>query len=342
VIQNPFIIRCNAQLIAPHLFNQGEHVAKIYLSSTFTDLKACRIAVYHVLRQMKHDVIAMEDYVATDKRPLEKCLADVASSDLYIGIFAWRYGYIPPEMNPEHKSITELEYRQAKQKGKSCLLFLLDNGAPWPPTEMDAITGEGKRGEFISTLRDKLAQEKLVSFIKTPEELASSVSTSVNNWEKTHPTLTPSNLSSIPDLIPSERVQREERLKALIIDHSGFIQERLESFVGREQELAAIRQHITTLLPTGGYLTITGQAGQGKSSMIARLVQDSQPDEVAHHFIPFNPGPNHQVSLLRDLMAQLILKYDLSDYYVASESRPALRDFFPRCLKRSQLEIDKR
>ncbi len=40
-------------------------------------------------------MIAMEDYVATDQRPTEKCLADVAASDLYIGIFAWRYGYIP-------------------------------------------------------------------------------------------------------------------------------------------------------------------------------------------------------------------------------------------------------
>ena len=108
-------------------------MATIYLSSTYTDLKACREAVYHALRQMRHDVIAMEDYVATDERPIEKCLADVAASDLYIGIFAWRYGYIPSEMNPEHKSITELEYRKAIQTGKTCLLFLLDKDAPWPP-----------------------------------------------------------------------------------------------------------------------------------------------------------------------------------------------------------------
>jgi hypothetical protein len=60
----------------------------------------------------------------------------------------------------------------------------------------------------------------------------------------------------------SEQAQREVRLKALIIDHRGFIQSRLESFVGREQELAIIRKDISTLLPTGGYLTITGQAGQ--------------------------------------------------------------------------------
>jgi hypothetical protein len=256
---------------------------------------------------MRHDVIAMEDYVATDQRPTEKCLADVAASDLYIGIFAWRYGYIPPEKNPDHKSITELEYRQAKQTGKSCLLFLLDKEAPWPSTAMDAITDDVKGGDYIKALRDELTREK-----------------TVNNWEKSRIRLDTSNAPPALDKGQSERAQREERLKALIIDHRGFIQSRLESFVGREQELATLRQCINTLLSTGGYLTITGQAGQGKSCIIARLVQEYHPDKVAHHFIPFNPGPDYQVSLLRDLMARLILKHDLSDYYVASESRPAL------------------
>ena len=88
-------------------------MTKIYLSSTYGDLKAYREGVYHTLRQMGYDAIAMEDYVATDKRPLEKCLQDVAACDLYVGLFAWRYGYVPSEGNPEHKSITELEYRKA-------------------------------------------------------------------------------------------------------------------------------------------------------------------------------------------------------------------------------------
>jgi hypothetical protein len=68
----------------------------------------------------------------------------------------------------------------------------------------------------------------------------------------------------------------------------------------------------------------------GKSSIIAKLVEAYGEDQVAYHFIPFNPGPDHQVSLLRNLMARLILKYDLTELYVASESRPALRDYLQR------------
>src|SRR6185312_12791539 len=125
-------------------------MVKIYLSSTYSDLRTYREAVYHTLRQMRHDVIAMEDYVATDQRPVDKCLADVAASDLYVGLFAWRYGYIPYEENPEQKSVTELEYRKAFAEGKTRLIFILDKDAAWPPVEMDALKNEGNRGECIN------------------------------------------------------------------------------------------------------------------------------------------------------------------------------------------------
>jgi Caspase domain len=130
----------------------------------------------------------------------------------------------------------------------------------------------------------------------------------------------------------TQKTERKQMLYAMCIDHSGFLQDRLSSFVGRTQELIELRLIIRTLFPTGGYLTITGQAGQGKSSINAKLVEIFDPAKTPHHFIPFNPGPDYQVTILRDLMAQLILKYDLSDLYVASESRAALRDFFPKVL----------
>ena len=108
------------------------------------------------------------------------------------------------------------------------------------------------------------------------------------------------------------------------------MRDRLASFVGRERELGEVRHSIAAKLRTGGYVTITRQAGQGKSSIIAKLIEQYGSENVAFHFIPFRPGPDHQVSILRNLMARLILKYDLSDLYVASESRAALRDYFPK------------
>src|ERR1019366_9404963 len=99
---------------------------RIYLSSTYADLKDHRAAAYHALRQLGHDVKAMEDYVAADERPVQQCLRDVADCDLYVGILAWRYGYVPVDDNPDHKSITELEYDKAGQCHRPRLLFVLD------------------------------------------------------------------------------------------------------------------------------------------------------------------------------------------------------------------------
>jgi hypothetical protein len=132
-----------------------ENVSSIYISSTYSDLQESREAVYRVLRKMGHDAIAMEDYVATDQRPLDKCLADVARCDIYIGIFAWRYGYIPPN---QEQSITELEFREAVRREKHCLLFQLHEDAPWPRSRIDRDTSR------IETLRAELSRDYMMTF----------------------------------------------------------------------------------------------------------------------------------------------------------------------------------
>jgi hypothetical protein len=147
-------------------------MARIYLSSTFRDLAAHRDAAYKTLRRMRHEVIAMEDYVARDDRPAERCVADVLSSDLYVGLFAWRYGHVPQQGNPDRRSVTEMEYRAAAAKRIPCLVFLLDEVAAWPPSLLDSHTGEGEAGARIHALRKELAGDKMVGSFTSPENLA--------------------------------------------------------------------------------------------------------------------------------------------------------------------------
>ncbi len=87
----------------------------IYLSSSYEDLKDYRRVVFEALRRSGYNVIAMEEYVARDDRPVYACLQDVDHADIYVGLFAFRYGYIPPAAhgNPNGLSITELEFRRA-------------------------------------------------------------------------------------------------------------------------------------------------------------------------------------------------------------------------------------
>src|SRR4051812_9855301 len=104
-------------------------MARVYISSKFNDLQTHREQVRLALRRLGHEDVAMEYYGATEERPLDRCLADVASCDVYLGIFAMRYGFIP---DGQTASITELEYRQAEASKKACLIFMLSEEAYWP------------------------------------------------------------------------------------------------------------------------------------------------------------------------------------------------------------------
>ena len=78
---------------------------KVYLSSTFRDLRDHRAAVDRTLRRMGHDVIGMEQYAAEGSRPIERCKRDVETADCYVLMLGWRYGYVPVEDNPDRLSI---------------------------------------------------------------------------------------------------------------------------------------------------------------------------------------------------------------------------------------------
>ena len=149
-------------------------MAKIYISSTYTDLKKERKAAAQAIQRLEHQAIAMEYYVASDPPPVDKCLADVKRCDAYIGIFAWRYGSIPHGYD---KSITHLEFEAAKQAGIPCLIFLLNDDALWPPKYM----ANGEERQKILQLRDELKQDHVVSFFKNADQLSGLVSPSVIN-----------------------------------------------------------------------------------------------------------------------------------------------------------------
>jgi HEAT repeat protein len=111
---------------------------------------------------------------------LEKCLADVARCDVYIGLFAWRYGFVPPGYT---QSITELEYREAARLGKPCLIFLLAEDAAWRRTLIDG----GEAGERIEALRAELAAAHICSFFTGPDDLATLVTAALAYYRNGNP-----------------------------------------------------------------------------------------------------------------------------------------------------------
>jgi uncharacterized protein DUF4062/iSTAND domain-containing protein len=102
---------------------------RVYISSTYQDLKEPRRAVQDAILGLNHYPVGMESYAASDERPLNKCMKDVVSCDVYICVVAWRYGFCP---DGGQKSITQLEYEAARDARIPRLVFLLDESAYWP------------------------------------------------------------------------------------------------------------------------------------------------------------------------------------------------------------------
>lgn len=145
----------------------------VYISSTFADLQEHREAVRQVLLRMGFNVIALEDFGASEAPPLDTCLNALASSDIVVLILAYRYGYIFPN---ENKSIIELEYEEAQKLNKPTLIFLLDENAPWPRKFIE----RGAGAESLEAFRSKLLSQHLVAFFSNPQQLASLVAASIS------------------------------------------------------------------------------------------------------------------------------------------------------------------
>jgi predicted ATPase len=150
-------------------------MAKAYVSSTFFDLREYRERVRSVLRHLGHDDMAMEYYVAEERRPVDRSLADVAACDFFICIIAWRYGWIPLFDNPDELSIIEMEYLRAKQLGKPCLMFMLDENAPWPVKFVDADPRN------IRDFRDDVTSQEVVALFTSPDQLALSLTQAIQS-----------------------------------------------------------------------------------------------------------------------------------------------------------------
>jgi formylglycine-generating enzyme required for sulfatase activity len=143
----------------------------VYVSSTFIDLEGHRAALKTALERARYDVECMEKYTAFDERPLDRCLADVAATDVYVLLIAHRYGYRPLENNPQRRSITQQEYEEASRQGKPRLVFTVDRKEKWLPDWIDS----GEDAADLAAFRAEVEKTHGVNRFTTPDQLASLV-----------------------------------------------------------------------------------------------------------------------------------------------------------------------
>ena len=97
--------------MAPSTQESGSTVIKkVMISSTALDLPEHRDLVNDACLRQGMFPVMMEHLPAADADAIAESLRMVNEADIYLSIFAYRYGYVPKGHNI---SITEMEYNRA-------------------------------------------------------------------------------------------------------------------------------------------------------------------------------------------------------------------------------------
>lgn len=141
---------------------------RVFISSTALDLPLHREKVMEACLSADMLPIRMDDWGAEDADAIEVSLDRVDQADLYVGIFAHRYGYVP---DGAEISITEMEYERAVENGIPRLVFVMDREHLIRITDVEF--GSGK--EKLDALKKRLQKERVCRFFKNPDELQARV-----------------------------------------------------------------------------------------------------------------------------------------------------------------------
>jgi hypothetical protein len=227
---------------------------RIFLSSTFIDLRETRQKIIQLLSVIPSDVLRMEVFGSDESRPLEYCLDQVDRSNFFIGVYAERYGTIDPDSG---KSITELEYEEAfglhqRSLLSGLLVYVLDPGALWPVEQVDR---EPAQVSALQAFKHRLRQRHTLAFFKDGDSLALMVLRDV---------LRKIGIGPERALRPRRLALRAEGSARPLLGMEHFTERDSALFRGREGAVAVLaglidKEPITLLL---------GESGVGKTSLI--------------------------------------------------------------------------
>jgi len=223
---------------------------KTFISSTYCDLVDHRRAVIDILLRLGLQPIAMEYFGADPDEPRQVCADKIRGCDLFIGIYAHRYGFVP---EGDEKSITEQEFDLAQELGMLCLCYVVDEDHPWPPKMIEGEPGRSKLTAFKARLDKAVVRDTFT----TPDNLAAKLASRLGRWLMEHGRPVPEFLPIL--LTAEEFAVRAEQ--AALGSHAG-------TMVGREQVL---EQMVALLAGSSGIIILHGPGGVGKTRLLLTL-----------------------------------------------------------------------
>lgn len=233
---------------------------KVFVSSTFVDLQAERLAVDAALRHIRDArFVGMEHFGARSEGAVEISLAELDQCDIYVGIIGLRRG----------SGITEIEYRRALQRGMACLVYQRRE-----PAAGGAVALEPPQ----RALRDEMRARHVVVDFDDPRELALRVIADLHRMLIERLIANSSSGAAGP---------LEGSIRNFMMEYSGSARAPA-IFGGRKRELAMLDGWLDD---AGGppCAVVVAPAGRGKSALLVRWVQrQSGRKDVTPIFFPIS------------------------------------------------------
>jgi tetratricopeptide (TPR) repeat protein len=195
--------------------------AKVFISSTGKDLAKYRKAARKVCEELGLAVIGMETFEAMGAGATEGSQRKLDDADVYVGIFAHRYGSIE---DGHDKSVTEIEFDHAGERGLERLCFLLDPKYPWP---MDEDSVDDPNRARLKAFRARIEKTVVRRLFTTTDDFARKLTTALVAWQREHETREPKpgsgpTASALPNLLhqlpapPADFTGRAEDLREML------------------------------------------------------------------------------------------------------------------------------
>jgi hypothetical protein len=129
----------------------------VFISSTYLDNAERRKIVEDAVIRAGMQPVGMERFTASVNPTTAECQRVARECDIYVGIIAHRYGWIP---DGESVSITEIEYEAAKAANKPRLMFTIDTKIPVDiERDFDPGPERWRKQELLAAFREGFAKD---------------------------------------------------------------------------------------------------------------------------------------------------------------------------------------
>ncbi len=239
----------------------------VFISSTSRDLKKYRDKLKDAILNAGAFPLGMEEFDASEQNALQKCYDAVASAEIFVGVYAHRYGFAPGAdmtytdtagaigAGDSATSITRWEYQWARDRGIPMLLYVVgdsdDEGEPlaWTPAYIDTEPARS----HLDAFKVEIMGRHVVGFFTSPDDLARQVA------------------GALPKLI-ARFTDGDAEIPVTGGRHDFYRHVSLPANFVRRPDLVDLLR--STLLARADGLALHGMGGIGKSVMARALCDD--------------------------------------------------------------------